>query len=78
MDLAERVERLKTSRRNVRAQDLDRLLRQAGFERRFGKGDHWVYEHPDRVARPLVIDPRTPVLPVYVTKAIRAMEEVMR
>ena len=77
MDLAERVERLKKSRRSVRARDLDRLLLEAGFTRRFGKGDHWVYRHPE-LARRVVIDPRTPVLPVYVTKAIRAIEEVMR
>ena len=76
-DLREEVERLKQRRRSVRPQLLHRILDQAGFTRRFGKGDHWVYHHPDLPGRRLVIDPRNPLLPVYVTKAIRAIEEVL-
>mgnify|MGYP001286682563 FL=1 len=52
------------------------LLVAAGFERRYGKGDHWIYTHPDR-PYPLTIDPRNPLLPAYVSKAIRAIEEVL-
>lgn len=52
------------------------LLIEAGFERRHGKGDHWVYSHPKR-ATPLTIDPANPLLPTYVSKAIKAIEEVM-
>lgn len=52
------------------------LLVAAGFERRFGKGDHWVYTHRRR-AYPLTIDPRNPLLPAYVSKAIKAIEEVL-
>jgi len=52
------------------------LLSEAGFERRYGKGDHWVYTHPKRQF-PLTIDPRKPLLPAYVSKAIRAIEEVL-
>ncbi|MXW25285.1 MAG: type II toxin-antitoxin system HicA family toxin [Dehalococcoidia bacterium] len=77
MGLAEDVERLKTRRRNVRPQDLHRLLLQAGFTRRFGRGDHWVYRHPHWSGRRLVVDPRTPLLPAYVSKAIRAIEEAL-
>ena len=77
MDLATRIERLKKGRRNVRPQDLHQILGAAGFTRRFGKGDHWVYRHPDRPGERLVIDPRTPLLPAYVSKAIRAIEEVL-
>jgi predicted RNA binding protein YcfA (HicA-like mRNA interferase family) len=55
---------------------MHKLLVEAGFERRHGKGDHWVYTHPDR-GYPLTIDPRNPLLPVYVSKAIRAIEEVI-
>jgi predicted RNA binding protein YcfA (HicA-like mRNA interferase family) len=51
-------------------------LRRAGFIRRQGKGDHWVYTHPKR-RFPLTVDPRNPLLPVYVGKAIRAIEEVL-
>ena len=77
MDVRGEVDRLKQRRRNVRPQLLHRLLEAAGFARRFGKGDHWVYHHPNRPGRRLVIDPRTPLLPAYVTKAIRAIEEVL-
>ncbi len=52
------------------------LLTQAGFERRYGKGDHWIYTHPRR-PYPLTINPRNPLLPTYVSKAIRAIEEVL-
>ena len=52
------------------------LLTEAGFDRRYGKGDHWVYTHPRR-RFPLTIDPRNPLLPAYVSKAIRAIEEVL-
>jgi predicted RNA binding protein YcfA (HicA-like mRNA interferase family) len=76
MDLRSELARLKRSRRSVRPGDLDALLRRAGFERRQGKGDHWVYTHPRRPF-PLTVDPRNPLLPVYVGKAIRAIEEVL-
>ena len=49
---------------------------EAGFDRRYGKGDHWVYTH-ERRRYPLTIDPRNPLLPAYVSKAIRAIEEVL-
>jgi hypothetical protein len=35
-----------------------------------------VYTHQRR-RYPLTIDPRNPLLPVYVSKAIRAIEEVL-
>jgi hypothetical protein len=52
------------------------LLAMAGFERRYGKDDHWVYTHP-RLPRPLTINPHNPLLPAYVSRAIRAIEEVI-
>ena len=52
------------------------VLTDAGFSRRQGKGDHWVYTHARR-PYPLTIDPRNPLLPAYVSKAISAIEEVM-
>lgn len=76
MSLGERLESLKKRRRSVRPQEMDSLLIDAGFQRRYGKGDHWVYSHPE-LPYPLTIDPRTPLLPAYVSKAIRAMEEVL-
>lgn len=76
VDLAAKLAELKRARRSVRPEDLDALLREAGFERRQGKGDHVIYSHPDRVEN-LSIDPRNPLLPAYVSKAIRAIEEVL-
>jgi len=76
VDLRVELERLKRSRRSVRPSNMHNLLQRAGFVRRPGKGDHWVYTHPDRQF-PLTIDPRNPLLPAYVSKAIRAIEEVL-
>ncbi len=76
MAIQDLLDSLKTRRRSVHPGEIDALLREAGFERRFGKGDHWVYTH--RLRRyPLTIDPRNPLLPAYVSKAIRAIEEVL-
>jgi predicted RNA binding protein YcfA (HicA-like mRNA interferase family) len=76
MKLHQRLEELKRSRRSVRPEVLHELLTAAGFTRRYGKGDHWIYSHPQR-RYPLTIDPRNPLLPAYVSKAVRAMEEVL-
>jgi hypothetical protein len=76
VELRQELDRLKRSRRSTRPADLDVLLRRAGFARRHGKGDHWVYTHPRRQF-PLTIDPRNPLLPAYVSKAVRAVEEVL-
>jgi predicted RNA binding protein YcfA (HicA-like mRNA interferase family) len=70
------LRRSKQRRRSVRPDPMHALLTEAGFERRYGKGDHWVYTHPGR-RFPLTIDPRNPLLPAYVSKAIRAIEEVV-
>jgi len=62
MDLREKLASLKQRRRSVRPQEMHALLTEAGFDRRYGKGDHWVYTHPRRPF-PLTIDPRNPLLP---------------
>jgi len=74
--LEERLAALKTRRRSVRPEELHSLLTEAGFERRYGMGDHCVYTHPQR-RYPLTIDPRNPLLPAYISKAIRAIEELL-
>jgi predicted RNA binding protein YcfA (HicA-like mRNA interferase family) len=71
-----RIEQLRKRRRSVKPEEMHALLSEAGFERRYGRGDHWVYTH-ERLRYPLTIDPRNPLLPVYVSKAIRAIEEVL-
>lgn len=76
MALEKKLAALKQRRRSVEPDEMHALLTEAGFERRFGKGDHWVYTHSRR-RYPLTIDPRKPLLPAYVSKAIRAIEEVL-
>ena len=77
MDARARIEQLRTRRRGISPREIDALLRSAGFSRRVGRGDHWVYSHPARRG-PLTIDSgRNPLLPAYVTKAINAVEEVL-
>ncbi len=76
MDVAQELAQLKKRRRSVKPDDMHKLLAAAGFERRYGKGDHWVYTHPG-LPHPLTIDPRNPLLPAYGSKAIRAIEEVL-
>jgi len=75
-ELAARIADLKRRRRSVAPHEMDKLLLNAGFTRRQGKGDHWVYTHSRRPF-PLTIDPRNPLLPAYVSKAIAAIEEVI-
>jgi predicted RNA binding protein YcfA (HicA-like mRNA interferase family) len=76
MGIEQDLASLKTRRRSVHPDVMHALLSEAGFERRYGKGDHWVYTHPRR-RFPLTIDPRSPLLPTYVSKAIHAIEEVL-
>jgi predicted RNA binding protein YcfA (HicA-like mRNA interferase family) len=76
VELRERLADLKQRRRSVPPSEIHALLLQAGFQRRHGKGDHWIYTHPRR-RYPLTIDPRNPLLPAYVSKAIRAVEDVL-
>ena len=75
-DLRAWLDSLRQRRRSVDPDEIHGLLEATGFARRFGKGDHWVYTHPKRQF-PLTIDPRKPLLPTYVSKAIRAIEEVL-
>lgn len=74
--MREKLASLRKRRRSVSPREMHALLTEAGFERRQGRGDHWVYTHPLR-RYPLTIDPRNPLLPAYVSTAIRAIEEVL-
>ncbi len=75
--LRKEVQSLKLARRSVRPDSIHSLLTRAGFARRAGRGDHWIYTH-ELYPGILTIDPRRPhLLPVYVGKAIGAIETVM-
>jgi hypothetical protein len=74
--IREQADQLKKRRRSVKPDEMHALRSEAGFARRYGKGDHWIYTH-ELLRYPLTVDPRNPLLPVYVSKAIRAIEEVL-
>jgi hypothetical protein len=74
-DLEERFAHLKQARRNVRPQELDNLLHSAGFTGRRGRAQDMVYSHPNLEA-PFAIPQDNPVLPTYVSRAIRAIVRV--
>ncbi len=72
MGIREDLEDIKKRRRNVRPDEMHRLL-----EQRYGKGDDWVYRHPNWPFV-LTIDPsKKQLLPTYVSAAIRAIEGVV-
>jgi predicted RNA binding protein YcfA (HicA-like mRNA interferase family) len=77
MGLRDELDALKTRRRNVTFRELDQLLAKAGFSSRQGKGDHVVYSHPDLPYRLSIDSGRRPLLPAYVGKTLRAIEEVI-
>jgi predicted RNA binding protein YcfA (HicA-like mRNA interferase family) len=71
------VEQFKRGRRSVGPSKANRALKAAGFvlEKGRGKGDHRIYRHPS--GRKVSIDPRNPLLPVYVKQIVVAIEEVL-
>lgn len=67
------LEELRRNPRHVTFEELDTLLRRAGFERRSTKGSHYVYRKADKR---LTVPYRKPhLLPVYVIQALRLLEE---
>ena len=67
---------MRTNPRQVRFATLKAALERTGFIGRPGRGDHWVFVHP-QLGHPLTVDPRRPfVLPVYVRAALAAIDEV--
>jgi hypothetical protein len=75
-DFEERLAHLRKARRNVRPQELDNLLHSAGFTGRQGRAQEIVYSHPSLEA-PFAIPQGNPVLPTYVSRAIREIERVI-
>jgi hypothetical protein len=76
VELTKRLARLKTARRSVKPQELDVLLLTAGFSRRRGRAQDSVYSHP-KLEAPFAIPTDNPVRPTYVSRAIRAIEQVI-
>lgn len=69
------LEQLRGNPKNVRFEDLDRLLRLCGFERRNPQGgSHYVYKRPG--CRPITVPRHKPVESVYVKKALALIDEL--
>src|SRR5205085_12022453 len=81
MGLEKELASLKTRRRIVRPYVMHALLSEAGFERRFGKGDHWIYTH-ERLRFPLTIDLATrccrPTCPKRFVRSRRYLQMTQR
>lgn len=77
MAIRNHLSELRRRRRSVRPEEMHDVLIESGFQRRGWEGPVWVYTHPLRQF-PLTIDPRrNPLLPTYVARATRAIEEVL-
>lgn len=72
---AKRIERLRRSQHGVRPEELQAVLESAGFTLVRTKGSHHIFAHPQLRAR-LVVPYRRPLLPVYVRKALAAIDEL--
>lgn len=75
MELRARIEQLKRRRRSVPPNELNSLLVDAGFQYRWGGRNHAIYSHP-KLAYNVSIKQEKPLKPAYVSKALRAIEEV--
>ena len=69
------LEKIRNNPKNVRFEDVDRLLIWAGFECRQPRGgsSHYIYKKPG--CCPLPIPRHKPLLSVYVKKALIYIEE---
>ena len=72
---AKRIERLRRSRNGVRPEELQAVLESAGFTLVRTRGSHHIFAHPELPAR-LVVPYRRPLLPVYVRKALEAIDQL--
>lgn len=65
--------------KDVKFEDLDKLLTRYGFECRQPRGgsSHYTYHHP-KIAEVLSIPKARPIKAIYVKKAIAAIEKVGR
>ncbi len=71
-----RIDAMRRNPRNVRFAELRAVLEELGFIGKPGKGDHWVFRHPD-LREHTTVDARRPfLLPVYVRNAIRAIDSL--
>ena len=68
------LRQIRKNPKNVRFEDLDRLLRLCGFEERHAGGSHYTYKH--KGCRVILTVPRHKSIgEVYVKKALTIIEE---
>ena len=70
------LEKLRQNPKNVRPEQLEKVLLRLGFEKRAAKGSHSVYKM--KGYRPLTIPYRRPfLLPIYVKEALKRIDEIL-
>ena len=70
------LKKVKQNPKNVRPEELERLLLRSGFEKRRGKGSHSTYKR--KGFRPITITYKKPFLkPHYVKLALQAIERII-
>ncbi len=69
------LKKVKQNPKNVRPEELERLLIRFGFEKRSGKGSHVIYKR--KGFRPITVPYRKPFLkPYYVKLALQIIETI--
>ncbi|SHM41873.1 hypothetical protein SAMN05660826_00962 [Caldanaerovirga acetigignens] len=72
--------KIKNNPKDVMFDELRTLMTKVGgFNDRPGKGDHWIFTHPDFPDIRIVIDTRggrKPLKPIYVKKCMKYFDEV--
>lgn len=76
VNLRDKIEQMMTRRRSVPSAEVDALMIEASFKCRWGGRNHAIYSHP-LLERNVSIKQTSPLLPTYVSTALRAIEEVL-
>jgi predicted RNA binding protein YcfA (HicA-like mRNA interferase family) len=74
------LNRIRNNPHQVRFEDIDKVMRQAGFEERHS-GSHYVYSHPQIEGVVTIVRPHGKggtqfVAPIYVKKALASLDEL--
>jgi predicted RNA binding protein YcfA (HicA-like mRNA interferase family) len=74
------LNRIRNNPKQVRFEDIDKIMRQYGFEERHD-ASHYVYSHPQVVGVVTIVRPHGKggtqfVAPIYIKRALEAMDEI--
>ncbi len=75
------LERIRNNPNQVRFEDIDKIMRQKGFEERH-HASHYVYSHPQIAGVVTIVRPHGKagtqfVVPIYIKKALEALEKLV-